>query len=479
MIASTTFCHVLPLVVVAAAMSGCAAVPREAGFADVEALAADRGIARIHWNQGTASDEAVAASVRQMLVRELAADDAVQVALLNNPALQATYEDLAVAQADLVQAGLLTNPVFDGAFRFREGGGDVSFEGSLLTGFIDLFLIPLRTRAAGAAFEAAKLRVTGEILDLTGRTRAAFYEVQAGRQLLDMRRTVVATLGVSADVADRLREAGNITALDHAAQRAQYEQSRVDLAAADAAYLAARERLSALMGVWGREVNWTLADRLPDPPAQEPPLDDAETRAVARSLTLGAHRQELVAAAQRAGLSHPLATLLAGEAGISAEHSPEEGWGVGPAVQLPIPLFDQGLAKLALAQAGVRRARQLYAARAIETRAAARAAAIQLRGARERVDHYRRAILPLQQTIVEQSQLQYNAMQIGVAQLLQARREQIEAGARYVQALRDYWLARADLEQVTNGHLPRLGRPARDAMGGESTAGPAGGGGGH
>ena len=55
---------------------------------------------RVHWNQGNTSDTAVAESVRGLLQKELTAEEAVQVALLNNRSLQATYEDLMIAQAD-------------------------------------------------------------------------------------------------------------------------------------------------------------------------------------------------------------------------------------------------------------------------------------------------------------------------------------------------------------------------------------------
>jgi hypothetical protein len=43
-------------------------------------------------------------------------------------------------------------------------------------------------------------------------------------------------------------------------------------------------------------------------------------------------------------------------------------------------------------------------------------------------------------------QLQYNAMQIGVFDLLRAKQEEVNAGREYVEALRDYWVARADLK---------------------------------
>ena len=51
-------------------------------------------------------------------------------------------------------------------------------------------------------------------------------------------------------------------------------------------------------------------------------------------------------------------------------------------------------------------------------------------------------------------QLQYNGMFVGVFQLLQARRDQIDAAREYIEALRDYWTARANLERAVGGRLP-------------------------
>ena len=56
--------------------------------------------------------------------------------------------------------------------------------------------------------------------------------------------------------------------------------------------------------------------------------------------------------------------------------------------------------------------------------------------------------------IVAESQLQYNAMQIGVVQLLRDRERQIESAVDYVETLREYWLARGDLAQLVIGRLP-------------------------
>ena len=452
-------------------LAGCANVRRAAGFGDVEKVVAERTGKRVHWNQGTASDGAVEAQVRAMLQKELTADEAVQVALLNNRNLQATYENLMVAQADLVAAGLLRNPVFDAEIRFAEGGGGTGVELAVIQDFIDILYIPLRKRLATAAFEAAKLRVAGEVLDLAGEVRAAFYSLQASLQTLEMRRQVLAVTAASYELAQRLRAAGNNRELDLANERALYEQSKLDVRAAEAQVAQARERLNRLMGLWGSRTNWTVASRLPEVPSDTVAAEGLERRAVARSLDLAAARQEVEQAARGLGIAAPFGILPEAEAGVSAEREPDGEWAAGPAFSLPIPLFNQGQPAVAAARAQLRQARERYAATAVEVRSRVRAAHEAVAANRDQARYYQAVLLPLRQRIVELTQLQYNAMQIGAFQLLQAKQEQINAGNAYIRTLRDYWVARTELELLLSGRMASLGSGNTDMN--ESSAPPA------
>ena len=465
-------------VLVVGSVAGCASVPREAGFDDVRRVVADRTGKRVHWNQGTSADAAVADSVRALLQKELTADEAVQIALLNNRGLQATYEDLMVAQADLVAAGLLNNPVFDAEVRFLEAGGGTGLELAVVQDFIDLLYIPMRRRLAASAFEAAKLGVAGQVMDLAAEVRSAVFDLQASQQTLEMRRQVVAATTASYDLAQRLRAAGNNSELDLANERALFEQSRLDLRAAEAEVLRGRERLNRLMGLWGpASASWTVSARLPDLPAEEVASEGVERTAVERSLDLQSARRGIEVASRSLGIAAPFGLISEAEAGVVAEREPEGEWAAGPVFSVPIPLFNQGQPAVAAARAQLRRARQQYAALAVDVRSRARAARDAVIAARDVAEHYRRVVLPLRNEIVEQTQLQYNAMQIGPFQLLIAKQQQIDAGAAYIRALQAYWQARTELDQILNGRVPA--GEASITPEPSSTPTPAGGGGGH
>src|ERR1700761_8555716 len=75
---------------------GCAQTPRDDGFADVRDDVHHRIGQRVQWNRQTHDDQAADASIRLLLSNDLTADRAVQIALLNNHALQATYEEIGI-----------------------------------------------------------------------------------------------------------------------------------------------------------------------------------------------------------------------------------------------------------------------------------------------------------------------------------------------------------------------------------------------
>ena len=157
------------------------------------------------------------------------------------------------------------------------------------------------------------------------------------------------------------------------------------------------------------------------------------------------------------------------------QQDPEGEFTAGPSFQVPLPLFNQGQPAVAAAVARFRRSRRRFTAMAAEARAQVRRARNAETAARDLAEYYGRVIVPLRHQIVEQTQLHLNAMQVGVFELLQSKQAEIDAGREYVEALRDYWVARAELERATGGRLePTLPatRPAPSPANPDSTTRP-------
>lgn len=407
--------------------TGCTTFDQRAGFPDVKTVAEARSGKRVVWNLGTELDAQVAQEVHLLLQETLTAETAVQVALLNSRTLQALYADLGVAQADLVQAGLLKNPVFDGALRYALHNipDRLELEMNVVLDFLDIFYLPLRKRVAAARFEETKLQVTGAVLDFAATVRAAFYRHQANEQNLELLQTIVQALAVSLDVAQRLHAAGNITDLSLTRERLLLEEEKLQLRTAETAGRQSRGQLNTLLGLWGQQTAWHTARRLPDIPSQALALDSLETQVLRQSLDLASARQQMIVAGEQVGFNRATALFPDVSLGSGGEFE-EGGWEV-------------------------------------------------LQGTQERALYYRDILLPLVERVLNETQLQYNAMQLGVFDLLQARGQQIRAAMAYIDTLRDYWLARTDLEQMLNGRLPSpngaaMGRMERPKTLGENAA---------
>jgi outer membrane protein, heavy metal efflux system len=435
--------------------SGCMTVTMNAGFDDVRGTVEERSASRIFWDNGTELDQEAAEKLSSLLKGKLTADQAVQVALLNNRDLQALYSELGVAQADLVQAGLLRNPIFDAAVLFPvSDGGRPKLELTAVMNFLDIFYVPLRQRVAAARFEEAKLRVAGSVLDFAGRVRAIFYVHQSNQQLLELRQAIVQALSASFEVARRLHEAGNITDLDFFRERALLESGKVALRAAEGAFRQSREELNILMGLWGKQTEWQGDERLADIPEQPIEAKDIERIVLSRSVDLLNARQRIVVAGQQLGFNRWTALVPEMDVGTGGEREEDGSWKVGPVFEFPIPLFDQGQARVGRSAAELRRTQQEYYALAVRIRSTTRAVRDRMEETRDRALYYRDIMLPLRERIVNEAQLQYNAMQLGPFQLLRAKEQQIETAVAYVETLRDYWLARGDAGQLLSGRLP-------------------------
>lgn len=427
---------------------GCAAIHKDAGFGDVQSTIRERTGLTAQWEQQASTDRAVEERVRELLAEELTSMSAVEITMLNSRRLQETFDELGIARADLLEARLVRNPVLGAEIRFP----DRPLELSITQSIVDLLTLRRRRGVASANFEATKQRVTDEVLRTIAEVRTAFYFLQSAEQSRSMRETVVKAANAAAELAIRQHEAGNISDLDLENEQAMLAQAKLELAQSDGLVLVRRERLNALMGLWGAQTAWKLAPKLPDIPEREPDLDSVESLAVSQRLDLASARHEAEAAARAVGLARPEAI---GEilAGVHREREPEGTTSTGPAIEVPLPIFNRGKARKVRAEAIFRRALDRYAALAVEIRAEARAARSQVSLARDRVEYYRDVLLPRRERIVAFSLQNYNFMLVDAFRLLLARQEEVKAREGYIEALSEYWIARSELERAVGGSL--------------------------
>lgn len=436
-------------------LAGCASTDPQPAFDDVQRTVATRTTGHhMRWMRAEAERSQIERTVDSLLATNLTARSAVAIAILNNRSLQAEFEEIGISQAELSEASRLANPEFEGLWRVPNSGpGAVNAEYGLVQNLFDLLTLPARKQMAARHLEGTKLRIAHQVLALVEEVQAAYYTVQATEQLIERLKIIAEVNEAAADVAQRQHAAGNINDLELQHQQASYAQSRLGLAQAQAQLRADRERLNRLLGLWGAQTAWETAGGLPPMPHHDPGLEDVEAFAIRQRLDLAAARQEVLNLRSALQLQKRIRWIPGASLGFNAERELDGAWLLGPSLSLEVPIFDQGQPELAKLAAEYRRAARQWEALAIQIRSEVREARDLLIAARDVAEYHQNVLLPQRMRILRETLLHYNAMQLGNIALLMAKEEEQDEEQATIEALRDYWIARARLEAAVGGGL--------------------------
>jgi cobalt-zinc-cadmium efflux system outer membrane protein len=443
------------LVATTTLLGGCASVNPRPAFDDVRKTVADRSKVQPEWSRTGSEAAATDQTVASLLAAPLTADGAVQVAFLNNPTLQATFEEIGISQADLAQAARVANPEISGFVRFPSEGSGRNTEFSLVQNVFDVFVQPLRKKLAAAELEQTKLRVANEVLGVAAEVKEAFFTLQARQQLvarLILIRDLTETAG---EFARKQHDAGTIGDLELENRTVIHRESKVEVALAEAEVRADRERLNRLLGLWGPRTTWSIAGQLPEIPEAEIPLAGLERIAVTHRQDLQAARFGVDLVGRALALRRKTRFFPVGiHVGVNTEKDVTGERVTGPELALQLPIFDTGKASIARLEAEHRRAQRQLEALAVNARSEVREERDRMLAARDLALYYGRVLLPQRQRILALTLQHYNAMFKGAYDLLLAKQAEVETEKAYLDAWRGYWVSRARLEGALGGSLP-------------------------
>src|SRR3982074_503029 len=427
---------------------------KEKAFQDVQQSVQERTGKAVRWEEDQAAHEQALQEVRQLLRKSLTVDTAVQIALLNNRSLQATFEEIGLSSADLIEAATFPNPRFDLAIRFPDkppSGTYIDYGAAI--DFLSIMMIPLKKQVAKVQLEAAALRVADATLELVSQVKSAFYSLQASQQLLKRFKVIVDINAASLDLAQRQHEAGNITDLALAQQQANYSRSRFDVAIAEAEMRRNREKLNRLLGLWGTDTDWQISSELPEVPSSDLPMRGLERLAISQRLDLQAGYLQVTSQVKNLGLTKSFRLLGALDFGVNSERETDSQTMTGPTFAIELPIFNQGQARIARGEAALRQSQDKFEALAVDVRSQIRELRDELTSKREIARFYKDELLPGQRRILNESLIQYNAMQIENFELFSTKAEEARTEREYVDAVRDYWITRVELERAVGGNL--------------------------
>ena len=448
-------------------LAGCASFSRDGGFATVEQLTKERvGQTPSYQRTGEQADSAKA-RVAELLKQPLTADSAVAIALLNNRDLQASYAELGIAESDLVRAGRLANPSF--SFGRLSGGGAVEIDRAVLFDVLGLVTLPLAKQLEQRRFEQTQLQAAYDTVGVAGEARKAFFEAVTAQQLVGYFGQVKEAADASNELAKRMAAAGNFNKLSQMREQSFYSDATAQLARVRHQAIASRERLTRVLALDGGQPEFNLPERLPDLPSAPAEPRDAEQTAMDKRLDVLMAKRATESTARSLGLTKTTRFINVLHAGYQNQSSTGETRKNGYEIELELPLFDFGSARVARAEASYMQSVNRTAQIAINARSEVRESYSAYRTAYDLAKHYRDEVVPLRKRISEENLLRYNGMLASVFELLADSRQQIASVTEAVEALRDHWVAETNLQAALAGRSP--GPPP--AMGPSQAATPA------
>lgn len=433
-------------VTVAATVSACASFTPDGGMGDVRSLARER--------IGTPADALGASHDRAdtLLQGPLTADAAVEVALVNNAGLQARLADLGVAEADLVQAGTLRNPVF--AYTNRRNAEVVQIERSILVNVAALVTMPLALEIEQRRLAQAKVAAAADVIAAAAMTREAYFRAVAAQQMVGYYAQVKVAAEAGRDLARRMTEVGNWNKLAQMREELFYADATAQLARAQQSAVSERERLIRMLGLQ-QSTRLQLPAHLPDLPPAPMTLNAAEQTAMDARLDVRLANLDAESVERTLRLTRTTRFINVFDTGYVNETESGEARKNGYEIAIELPLFDWGRARIARAEAQHRQALARVTETEVQARSQVREGYATYRAAYDLAKHYGDEVVPLRKRIVDESTLRYNAMTIGVFELLADARDQIASVNAAIEATRDFWLADTALELALAGSAER------------------------
>ena len=425
-------------------LAGCAIVSPDGGISRVNELTQPR----IGQTVGKTDDNA-RSRIPALLAQPLSADAAVQLALLKNPRVQAALADLGIADADLAQAGTLRNPRF--SFGRMSGAGSVEIDRSVLFDLGGLLTLPMRKAIEQRRFEQAQMQAALQVVRLAADTRRAWFDAVAAQQSFAFFEQAALAAQASAELAQQMAKVGNWNKLDEAREQVFHAEVEAQRVQARHNLFAKREALARAMGLSGSQLSFKLPERLPEMPPQLSSARDIESLALEQRLDVKAATLETEFTARSLGLTRTTRYVNVLELGYQNRSDSGAPRADGYEVELSLPLFDWG-------QARVRRAESVYMSslqRAADVAVRAQSQVRELNSLRSAqydvARRYRDEIVPLRKRMSDEMLLRYNGMLASVFELLSDARAQIASVSAAIDTQRDFWIADSELQFAIHG----------------------------
>lgn len=397
--------------------------------------------------------------VGQALEVPVTLEEAERLSIGANPALKAKLAQVGIAEADYAQAARMENP---GVTYERFSGEDNS--ASILFDIGGLLLMPLKRQMESRRLEAARYGAAVDVLTHVGETRRAWITAVAEQQQSELMSRALKSLRTSNQLTRQMAAIGHSGVIEAAQSELVMGQMQASFSRQRLAEGAAREALIRQLGLWGEQArNLKLPDRLPTLPSEPTDIPAVEQEAIERRLDVQMAKFNLE------GMAKNLKLTRLNPFFSSIEYGPvrEEAGGEverGYELEFRLPIFDIGDVQTRKARIIYEQAQAQAQVTAVAAASTAREALAAYQSAWGIARHMEDTLVPLRRRISEEQLLQYNGMLISVFDLLRDVVAATTIESDYLNALRDFWVADANLQLALTGGSPMAMNFAASSM---------------
>ncbi|HEX2977553.1 MAG TPA: TolC family protein [Candidatus Babeliales bacterium] len=361
-------------------------------------------------------------AIKDSISYGLSRNEAVKIALMNNPSLQADFEKLGIAKADLIQAGLYTNPTTQNVFRFPTRGEphQTNIESVMTMALSDLWQVPLRKKIFEDELEIITLRILTTILDVVENTKSAYDACVKANLLLENEKIILSFTKELRDETYYRQLFGYSNDLDKDNADAQIAIVRAALVEIIKEQKRAYLHLTKLLGITPSSKKFVLTDTILDD-VQTFSLSDLESYALdyrpeIQIARLKMKRYEDTVRFEKARIWKDV------NVGIGYKQDfdkPFRGW--GPAINFSIPIFDTNNAQIAKAEFEFERAKKKLRSRRIRIQEELRASLVMINKEKKEISYYNAMVIPSYEKAIDYTYTYANTMQLTMITALKSQ----------------------------------------------------------
>jgi len=369
------------------------------------------------WQRLEANKPIIKDAIDTQLEHGIMSNDAIRIALQNNPTLQAQFEELGIAKADLQQAGFFTNPQLETLFKAPISKNiSADIEAQINFTLSDFWQVPLRKNIAYDDLEIITNGILRDIIMLTAQTAHAFQDCVYHLQLSQLTQVILSKVKQLRDRIYYRYKFGFTSELDKQFANIMVNKWELELNKQDTMLQQAFLNLRRLLGIKISYQDIQLIDNN-IPPTSLPALEDLHIYALE-------HRPEMHIAHFRIKRAEDKIAyeksrfIKEVNFGIAYERDPDKTKTLGPAFGLSIPIFDTNKAQVERAQFELHQAESQYRAQKQAILQELYSTYTQLLSASRNMMLYTEQMIPASQEALAYTSKYFDSMQLNMVILI-------------------------------------------------------------